>query len=132
MRALQRPAIVVSLLAFAFSCPVHAACGPGIENCEPSLGDARKKVEQLLSAAYLTPPKIVSFEKLDGRILQTQSRKLYEMRIFAETTYTGDKLQCRINLCPQLSNYLVEVDQAAKKATIAGWLFFEQADARWR
>jgi hypothetical protein len=123
---------ICSLLALALSFPVHAACGPGIENCEPSIEDARAKVEQLLRTAYVTPPKIDSLEKLDGRHVETHSRKIYEMRIFAVTTYDGDKLQCRINLCPQLSNYLVEVDQAAKKATIAGWLFFEATDGGWR
>lgn len=33
---------------------------------------------------------------------------------------------------PELHNYLVEVDAAAKKATIAGWLFFEQGPDSWR
>ena len=126
---MQHPALVISLLALAFSSPVHAACN---ENCEPSIDDARTKIEQLLATAYTMPPKIVSVEKLDGRSLETQSRKIYEMRIFAVTTYIGDKLQCRINLCPQLSNYLVEVDQVAKRATIAGWIFFEQANGSWR
>ena len=131
MRIFQRLTIC-SLLALALSSPVHAACGSGIGSCEPSVDDARAKIEQLLGTAYVTPPKIVSLEKLDGRGVETQSRKIYEMRVYAVTTYTGDKLQCRINLCPQLRNYLVEVDEAAKKATIAGWLFFESTDRGWR
>ena len=129
---MQRSALVVSLLALTFSSPVHAACSAGVENCGPSIDDARAKIERLLGTAYLTPPKIISVEKLDGRSLEMQTGNLYEMRIFAVTTYTGDKLQCRTTLCPQLSNYLVKVDQAAKKATIAGWLFFKQAAGSWR
>jgi len=131
MRFFQR-LTVCSLLALVFSSPVYAACGPGDESCEPSIDDARAKIEQLLSATYVTPPRIVSIEKLDGRNVDTQSRKIYEMRIFAVMNYTGEKLLCRINLCPQLSNYLVEVNESAKRATIAGWLFFERVDRGWR
>jgi hypothetical protein len=42
------------------------------------------------------------------------------MRFSAVLNYSGDKLRCRKNLCPELHNYLVEVDEAGKKATIAG------------
>src|SRR5689334_8481490 len=38
------------------------------------------------------------------------------MRVLAVVTYSGDTLQCRINLCPELHNYLVEVDKTQKKA----------------
>jgi len=34
--------------------------------------------------------------------------------------------------CPELHNYLVEIDKIAKQAKIAGWLFFEQEGSGWR
>lgn len=46
--------------------------------------------------------------------------------------YSGDKLRCRRSLCPELHNYLLEVDQTAKRANVAGWLFFEKAERGWR
>jgi len=96
------------------------------------MDEARAKIERLLNSAYLTPYTINSFETLDGRRIETQDRKIYEMRFFVTLNYSGDKLRCRLNLCPELHNYSVEIDQAAKKATIAGWLFFEQAESGWR
>ena len=125
MRTFLRAAIISSFITLALSSPGQAACGPGNENCEPTIDEARAKIEQLLNSAFLTPHSIVSFEKLDGRNIDTQDRKIYEMRFFAVLNYTGDKLRCRQNLCPELHNFSVEVDEAAKKATIAGWLFFE-------
>jgi len=101
-------------------------------NCEPSVDDARTKVEQLLNSAFLPPYSLSSLEKLDGRSFETQGLKKYEMRILAVVTFSGDTLQCRIKLCPELHNYLVEVDKAEKKAKIAGWLFFEQDGTEWR
>ena len=132
MRTFRRPAIVLGLLSLALAPSARATCA-GIESCEPSLDDARAKIEQLLGAAYVTPPRIVSLERFEGRSVETtQGRKTYEMRIFAVMSYAGGKLQCRINLCPQLGNHLVQVNEAAKKATIAGWLFFEPTDQGWR
>jgi hypothetical protein len=116
----------------ALSSPGNAVCGPGNDGCEPSADETRTKVERLLNGAFLTPYSIVSLDKLDGRSVETKGRKMYEMRISAVFNYAGDKLRCRTNLCPELHNYLVEVDQASKKATIAGWLFFEQAGRGWR
>ena len=128
---LPRP-VIASLFALVLSSSTYAACGSATEVCEPTVDDARIKIEQILGTAYLTAPKIISLEKLDGRSVQTQNRKIYEMRIFAAMTYAGEKLECRIKLCPQLSNYLVEIDERSKKATMAGWLFFESTDRGWR
>jgi hypothetical protein len=86
----------------------------------------------LLNSAFLTPVSIVSWEKLDGRTIESSGRKKFEMRFSAVVSYSGDKLRCGINLCPELHNYLVDIDEAGKKATIAGWLFFEQAGQEWR
>jgi len=110
----------------------HAACGPGTEGCEPAIDEARAKLERLFGSAYLTPHTLVSLEKRDGRSLETRGRRMYEMRFVAALNYSGDRLRCRKHLCPELHNYLVEVDAAAKKATIAGWLFFEQGPDGWR
>jgi hypothetical protein len=93
---------------------------------------ARAKVEQLLNSAFLPPHSLSALEKLDGRSFETQGKKKYEMRVLALVTYSGDTLQCRIKLCPELHNYLVEVDKTEKKAKIAGWLFFEQEGSGWR
>ena len=87
---------------------------------------------QLLNSAFLPPYSLSVLEKLDGRGIETQGQKKYEMRILAIVTYSGDTLQCRISLCPELHNYLVEVDKIEKKAKIAGWLFFEQEGTGWR
>jgi hypothetical protein len=132
MRTLRRSAFVISLMTLALSSPGHAACGPGYESCEPSANEVRAKVERLLDSAWLTPPAIVSLEKFDGRNVETQGRKIYEMRVFVVLNYSGDKLQCRTSFCPELQNYLVNVDEAAKKVTVAGWLFFEHAEQGWR
>ena len=129
---LLRSVFIISFMTLALSSPGNAVCGPGNDGCEPSADETRTKVERLLNAAFLTPYSIVSLDKLDGRSVETKGRKMYEMRISAVFNYAGDKLRCRTNLCPELHNYLVEVDQAAKKATIAGWLFFEQAGRGWR
>ncbi|MGA9081557.1 MAG: hypothetical protein WCF66_10080 [Pseudolabrys sp.] len=110
----------------------HATCGPGYESCEPSVDEARAKIEGLLNSAFLTPYSIVSLDKFDGRSVKTQDREIYEMRFSAVLNYSGDKLRCRKNLCPELHNYLVEVDEVGKKATVAGWLFFERAERGWR
>ncbi len=125
-------AIIIGFVTWALSPPGHAVCGPGYESCEPSIDEARAKIEQLLNSAFLTPHSIGSLEKLDGRGIETEGHKAYEMRVFAVINYSGDKLRCRERLCPELNNYLVKVDEAAKKATIAGWLFFEQAEGGWR
>jgi hypothetical protein len=132
MRTFWRSAIIISLITLVLSSPGRAVCGPGNEGCEPSVDEARAKIERLLNSAWLTPHSIVSLEKLDGRGFETEGRKIYEMRVFAVLNYSGDKLRCRQNLCPELHNYSVEIDEVAKKATIAGWLFFEQAEREWR
>jgi len=132
MRTFWRSAIIISFITLALSSPGHAICGPGYESCEPSVDEAGAKIERLLNSAFLTPHSIVSFEKLDGRSVETQGRKIYEMRFLAVLNYSGDKLRCRMSHCSELHNYLVQVDEAAKKATIAGWLFFEKAEGGWR
>jgi len=132
MRSFRRSAIIIGLMTWTLSTPGHAICGPGHEGCEPSADEARTKIEQLLNSAFLTPHAIVSWDKLDGRSVETQGRKIYEMRFSAVLTYSGDKLVCRMRLCPELHNYTLEVDAAAKKAIIAGWLFFEQTERAWR
>jgi hypothetical protein len=123
---------IIGFIMLALSSPGHATCGPGDESCEPSVDEARTKIEGLLNSAFLTPYSIVSWDKFDGRSVETQDRKIYEMRFLAVLNYSGDKLRCRKSLCPELHNYLVEVDEAEKKATIAGWLFFERAEQGWR
>ena len=131
MRAFRRSAII-GFITLALSSPGHATCGLGHESCEPSVDEARAKIEELFNSAFLTPYSIVSLDKLDGRSVETRDRKIYEMRFSAVLNYSGDKLRCRKSLCPELHNYLVEVNEAAKKATIAGWLFFERAERGWR
>ena len=106
-----------------------AACGGG---CAPSADETHAKIAGLLDAAFLTPHEIVAVDKREGREIETQGRKKYEMRFSVVLSYAGAKLQCRIKLCPELHNYLLEVDEPAKKATISGWLFFEQAGGGWR
>lgn len=132
MRTFWRSAIIISFIALALSSPGHAACGPGHENCEPSIDEARAKIERIVNSALLTPHAIVLLDKLDGRSVEIEGRKKYEMRFSVVVNYSGDKLRCRVNLCPEFHNYLVEIDEAAKKATISGWLFFEQAERGWR
>src|SRR5215510_16393121 len=132
MHGFWRPMIIVNFVTLALSFPGHAACNIGYGPCEPSVDDARAKLEQLFNSAFLTPYSLSALEKLDGRSFETQGRKKYEMRFLAVVNYSGDALRCRQRLCPELHNYLVEIDEAAKKAKIAGWLFFEQEGPGWR
>jgi hypothetical protein len=132
MLAFWRQALMIALTTLAISSPGQAACGPGIDSCGPSANEMRAKIAQLLDAALLTPHTIVAVEKRDGREIETQGRRTYEMRFSVVLNYSGDRLRCRVDLCPELHNYLLEIDAAAKKATISGWLFFEQAGDEWR
>ena len=132
MRTTLRPALAIAIMMLAVSSPGQAACGPGNDGCAPSADEARAKIARLLDSALLTPHAIISVEKRDGREIETQGRKKYEMRFSVVLSYSDDRLRCRINLCPELHNYLLEIDAAAKKATISGWLFFELADGGWR
>lgn len=109
----------------------HAACNSGDEGCEPSQNEVRARVEQLLNSAFLTPYSIISLEKFNGRSVETEGEKKYEMRFFAILSYSADKLICRRDLCPELHNYLLEVDPVKKRANVAGWLFFARADRGW-
>jgi hypothetical protein len=132
MRAFWRLALTIAFVMLAILSPGYAACGPGNGGCEPSASEVRAKIAQLLDSALLTPHTIVAVDKQDGREVEAQGRKKYEMRFSVVLNYSGGRLRCRIDLCPQLHNYLLEVDEAAKKATISGWLFFEQAGRGWR
>jgi len=132
MRGFWRPMIILSFISLALSSSGYAACNIVHGVCEPSVDDARAKIEQLFNSAFLTPHSLGALEKFDGRSFETQDRKMYEMRFLAVVTYSGDTLRCRNRLCPELHNYLVEVDKAAKQAKIAGWLFFTQEGPGWR
>jgi hypothetical protein len=132
MRPFRLSAIIISIITLALSSPGYSACDTGHDGCEPSANEVQAKVEQLLSSAYLTPHSIVSLNKFDGRSFETEGRKTYEIRILAVINYSGDKLLCRLSSCPELHNYVVRTDVAAKKKTIAGWLFFEQVGQGWR
>jgi hypothetical protein len=132
MRTFLLSAIIISFITLALSSPSNAACGPGNKDCEPSADEIQAKVEQLLNSAYLTPHSIVSLNKFDGRSFETEGRKTFEVRILAVLNYSGDKLLCRLSSCPELHNYVVRTDVTAKKATIAGWLFFERVGQDWR
>jgi hypothetical protein len=127
-----RTALAIAIMMLAVLSRGYAACSPGNGGCAPSTDEAWAKIARLLDSAFLTPHVIVSVEKHDGREIEKQGRKEYEMRFSVELSYSDDRLRCRINLCPELHNYLLEVDAAAKKATISGWLFFELADGGWR
>jgi hypothetical protein len=132
MLVTRRAAAAAIFVLLALSAPGHAACGPQATACEPSMDDARQKVQRLLDAAYVTPHTIASFEKLDGRNVEAIGGGVYEMRVFVVMKYTDDTLRCRAPLCPELHNYLVEVDKRAKTAKVAGWLFFKQTAEGWR
>lgn len=132
MRTFWRPALAIALMMLAISSPGQAACGPGNDGCEPSADETRAKIMQLLDSAFQTPHTIVAVEKRDGRAIETQGRKKYEMRFSVVLNYSDDRLRCRINLCPELHNYLLEIDAAAKKATVSGWLFFDRVGNGWR
>jgi hypothetical protein len=134
MHTLLQTAVAVGFVALALLDSGHAlaACAPGSGGCKPSLDEARPKMERLLDAAYRTPHSLGTLDRLDARRLATQGRETYEMRILAVVTYSGDTLECRIRSCPELRNYLVETNKRAKKARIAGWLFFERTKQGWR
>ena len=132
MRGRLLTAIAATLIMLAFSPAARADCGQGANPCEPSLDDARQKVQRLLDAAYVTPHTITSFEKLEGRNVEAIGGSLYEMRVFVVMNYADDVLRCRARLCPELHNYLVEVDKRTKTAKVAGWLFFKQTAEGWR
>lgn len=127
MRIGRRAIIIGALLAA--SPAGHAACSG---DCEPTTDDVRAKVERLLDSAYATPHALVSFERLDSRSLEMRDRHVYETRFRAVLNYSGNVLRCRNSLCPELHNYAVDIDAAAKKATVAGWLFLEQDSHGWR
>src|SRR5689334_8653165 len=91
-------ATILSSSAIALSSSGYAACNIERGSCEPSVDDARAKVEQLLNSAFLPPYSLSVLEKLDGRGFETQGRQKYEMRVLAVVTYSGDALQCRIKL----------------------------------
>jgi hypothetical protein len=132
MRAFWRPATAIAFMMLMNSSHGQAICGPGNGSCEPSPEETRTKIAQLLDSALLTAHTVVAVEKRDGREINTQGRKKYEMRFSVVLSYSGDRLRCRVNLCPELHNYLMEIDEAAKKATVSGWLFFEQEGDGWR
>ncbi len=88
-----------------------------------------KRRQRLLDAAYVTPHTITSFEKLEGRNVEAIGGSLYEMRVFVVMNY-ADVFRCRARLCPELHNYLVEVDKRTKMKVVR--LFFKQTAQGWR
>ncbi|HEY7230971.1 MAG TPA: hypothetical protein VH558_11425, partial [Pseudolabrys sp.] len=84
-----------------------------------------------LKSAFLSPFTLVSFEKVEGHAVDTKGRRIYQMRIRAVLNYAGIRLRCRRKLCPELHHYVVQIDAASKKATVLGWLFFEQDSQGW-
>ena len=128
----RHAAAAAIFVLLALSAPGRTACDPGANTCEPSMEDARQKTQQLLDAAYLTPHTITSFEKLEGRDVEAVDGRVYEMRVFVVMSYADDMLRCRVRLCPELHNYVVEIDKRAKTAKVAGWLFFKPTAQGWR
>ena len=132
MSGFYRLVLIIALAVLMKLSPGHAACDGGNVSCAPSADETRAKIARLLDSAFLTPHTIVAVEKYDGREIETQGRKKYEMRFSVVLNYSDDRLRCRVNLCPELHNYLLKIDEATKKATISGWLFFERAGDGWR
>ena len=132
MCSTMRSVLAIIFMMLMISSSAKAACGAENGGCLPSADETRAKIAQLLDSAFLTPHAIVAVEKRDGREIETQGRKKYEMRFSVVLSYSGESLRCREKLCPELHNYLLEIDEAAKKATVSGWLFFEQAGGGWR
>jgi hypothetical protein len=127
MRA-AAPAIAIVVFAVALASPVRAAC---TGNCEPTVDAAKEIIDQTLRSAFLSPFTLVSFDKIEGHAADTQGRRIYQMRIRAVLNYAGIRLRCRRKLCPELHHYVVQVDAPSKKATVLGWLFFEQDAQGW-
>ncbi len=132
MHVFRRTSFVTVCLFLGISSSGQAACGAGNARCEPSAEETRAKIVRLLDTTFVTPHKIVTVDKRDGREIETQGRREYEMRFSVVVSYSGDRLRCRTDLCPELHNYLLEIDAPAKKATVSGWLFFRQAGDGWR
>jgi hypothetical protein len=126
MRAAAR-AIALAVFAVALASSARAAC---TGNCEPTVDAAKETIEETLKSAFLSPFTLVSFEKVEGHAVDTKGRRIYQMRIRAVLNYAGIRLRCRRKLCPELHHYVVQIDAASKKATILGWLFFEQDDVQ--
>jgi hypothetical protein len=126
------PIAIIGFVMLALSTPGRGVCVPGGGGCEPTVEETRAKVEQLLNSALLSTYSIVSLEKLEGHDGDMFGRKTYEIRFLATLNYSGDKLRCRRALCPELQNYSVQINEATKKATVSGWLFFEQTGQDWR
>lgn len=132
MNYFRRTATAAAFLLLTLT-PSHAGCDRADHNhCEPSADDARQKMQHLLDTAYVTPHTIASFEKVEGRNVETKGGSVYEMRVLAVLKYAGDKLSCRARLCPELHNYLVEVNGREKTAKVAGWVFFKMTSQGWR
>ena len=129
LRQLMRTISRAAAVALAFSSPANASCSG---NCEPSVEVAQAAMQQIFRQTFLSPYTLVSFERLDGRSGERYGGVLYEMRIRAVLHYDGIRLRCRRPSCPELHHYLLENDAAAKKVTVAGWLFLEQNGDGWK
>jgi hypothetical protein len=111
---------------------VEAACVFGIgSSCEPSLAHGISKFEGRLITILQQPFMIESIVKTNGKAGEIFGRKIYEMQMMAVLTYKNEAIQCRVPPCPDLHNYSVRVDKAAKRATISGWIAFEQTQNGW-